>query len=64
MTQRTEYKGYAIENHGTYSQKVIKPLGKGSVHLSLRGAYTNESFAKRAIDVYIGEKVETDGKAD
>jgi hypothetical protein len=64
MKKQTEYRGYAIENDGTYGQKVIKPVGKGSVHLNLRGSYTTEAFAKRAIDVFLIQKDEPNGKAD
>jgi hypothetical protein len=47
-----EYRGYLIVGDGTYGYKEIKPAGKGSVHLSLRGAYTTAVFAKKAIDMY------------
>jgi len=64
MKSKLEYNGYYIENDGTYGQKLIKPVGKGSVHLSLRGSYTTVAFAKRAIDVYLSTKVEANGKID
>jgi hypothetical protein len=64
MKTSVEYRGYAIENDGTYGQKLIKPVGKGSVHLSLRGSYTTVAFAQRAIDVYLITKVEANGKTD
>lgn len=64
MKIQTEYRGYAIEGDGTYGQKVIKPVGKGSVHLSLRGSYTTVAFAKRAIDVYLITKETSDAKAN
>ena len=44
-----EYKNYLIENNN-FCNKVIKPLGKGSVPVILRGLYTSESAAKEAID--------------
>lgn len=64
MTTRIEYKGYLIEADGTFGQKSIKPVGKGSVHMSLRGSYTSVPFAQRAIDLYLSQKVESNGKAD
>lgn len=64
MKTQIEYRGYAIENDGTYGQKSIKPVGKGSVHLSLRGSYTNTTYAQRAIDLYLSQKVEPNGKTD
>lgn len=64
MKNQTEYRGYAIEGDGTYGQKVIKPIGKGSVHLNLRGSYTTVAFAKRAIDVFLTQKDVPNGKAD
>lgn len=64
MSNKQEYKGYLIEADGTFGQKTIKPVGKGSVHMSLRGTYTTVAFAQRAIDLYLGQKVESNGKAD
>lgn len=60
----TEYKDYLIVPDGTYGYKEIKPVGKGSVHLSLRGKYTTEAVAKRAIDFHVESKVVKGGKAD
>ncbi|AMO43489.1 hypothetical protein [Pseudomonas phage K4] len=59
-----EYKGYQIVNDGTYGFKEIKPLGKGSVHMSLRGKFTNDRIAKVAIDTFLSKKVDTNGKDD
>lgn len=59
-----EYKGYQIVNDGTYGFKEIKPLGKGSVHLSLRGKFTNDRIAKVAIDTFLSKKVDSNGKDD
>lgn len=55
-----EYKGYSIESDGTFSMRKIKPIGKGSVPLELRGSFTNTAFAMQAIDAY---KDGTHGKA-
>jgi len=51
-----EYKDHRIVGDNTYGYKEIKPAGKGSVHLSLRGKYTTTQMAQRAIDSYV-EKV-------
>ncbi|BFG81839.1 hypothetical protein [Pseudomonas phage PP21] len=59
-----EYKGYQIVNDGTYGFKEIKPLGKGSVHMSLRGKFTNDRIAKVAIDTFLSKKVDSNGKDD
>lgn len=45
-----EYKGYNIVGDNTYGYKLIKPIGKGSVPMELRGEYTSFPFAKQAID--------------
>ena len=56
-----EYKGYKIESDGTYGNKIIKPLSKGSVHKNLRGSFTTSVFAMKQIDAHL-EEVEN-GKA-
>lgn len=54
-----EYKGYAIVGDGSYGYKSIKPIGKGSVHLELRNSrFTNDGFAKRAIDAFLAKQPE------
>lgn len=59
-----EYRGHLIVGDGTYGYKQIKPVGKGSVHLSLRGEYTTSLMARRAIDYHIDYvKEEKGGKA-
>lgn len=67
----TEYKGYVIVGDGTYGYKEIKPVGKGSVHLELRGSFTNADQAKIAIDRHLATKpapkkkgVTKDGQSD
>ena len=61
----TEYKGHLIVGDGTFGHKLIKPVGKGSVHASLRGSYTTASTAQRAIDYYIANVKENKvGKAE
>lgn len=60
-----EYKGHLIVGDKTYGYKEIKPVGKGSVHMSLRGRYTTASMAQRAIDNYLNTgKVAKGGKTD
>ena len=59
-----EYKDYLIVPDGTFGYKEIKCVGKGSVHLSLRGKYTTETVAKRAIDFHTDNKVVKGGKTD
>lgn len=53
-----EYKGYSIENDGTYGMKEIRPVGKGSVPMALRGSFTKTSLAQKAIDLYLEENPE------
>ncbi len=60
-----EYNGYLIVGDGTYGMKEIKPIGKGSVHLQLRGKYTTSALAKVAIDLHSkSTKGVKGGKAD
>lgn len=56
MTPAIEYKGYSIVGDGTFGNKEIKTIGKGSLPLQLRGAFTNAVFAQKAIDTYLNEK--------
>lgn len=51
-----EYRGYSIENIGTFAMKEIKAIGRGSVHMSLRGNYTDSKTAMKAIDLYEDNK--------
>lgn len=62
--REVEYNGYKIVNDGTYGYKEIKPLSRGSIHLSLRGKFTTEKVARQAIDNYLTSKVTKDDKAD
>lgn len=48
-----EYKGYNIKGDGVYGQKVIHSIGSGALPKSLRGSFTNERQAERAINSYI-----------
>ena len=51
-----EYKGYQIVGDGTFGFKEIKPTGKGSVHLELRGSYTTSKQAELAIDRHLAKE--------
>lgn len=59
-----EYNGYKIVNDDTFGNKEIKSLGRGSVHIPLRGKFTTEKAARQAIDQHIASKVNKDDKAD
>ena len=50
-----EYKGYQIESNN-FSNKLIKPVGKGSVHKELRGLFTSSATAKQAIDAFLDKQ--------
>ncbi|MNR61787.1 hypothetical protein D3C85_1836310 [compost metagenome] len=45
-----------IASDGSYGMKEIKPIGKGSVPLNLRGSFTSVSLAQKAVDQYIQSK--------
>ena len=51
-----EYRGYMIASDGSYGMKEIKPIGKGSVPLNLRGSFTSVSLAQKAVDQHIQSK--------
>ena len=51
-----EYKGYEISSN-VFSNRVIKPIGKGSVPKELRGVYTSAAVAKSAIDAVVEAQV-------
>lgn len=57
-----EYNGYLIEGDGTYGMKVIKPIGRGSIPLELRGTFTTTTTAKRVIDVLHSKKEKLNGE--
>lgn len=60
-----EYNGYKIVGDGVFGYSEIKPLGKGSVPLGLRGTYTTKSFAMKAIDFHVSNnKGKKNDKAD
>jgi hypothetical protein len=57
-----EYMGYIIEGDGTYGMKVIKPIGRGSIPLELRGTFTTITTAKRVIDILNSKKEVSNAK--
>ena len=49
-----EYEGYLIAPaKGKGMMREIKPIGKGSVVKELKGLYTSEGAAQKAIDTYL-----------
>lgn len=56
-----DYKGYAIVNDLASPLKRVEAIGRGSVHLSLRGYYTSLKEAMKAIDLFLIQKGGTDG---
>ena len=60
-----QYREHLIVGDKTFGYKEVKPVGKGSVHLSLRGKYTTAVQARQAIDSYLDTiKVVKGDKAD
>jgi hypothetical protein len=59
-----EYKNYLIESDRSFGYKFIKPIGKGSIHMSLRGFYTSQNEAMKAIDIYNNQKGIVNGEAN
>lgn len=45
-----EYNGYNIDGDGSYGMKLIRTIGRGSLPLELRGHFSNEHEARKAID--------------
>jgi len=58
-----EYGGYELERDPT-GMVMIRPVGRGSVHKSLRGKFTTHKWAQRAIDSYSSLKGKSNGKAE
>lgn len=57
------YRGYRIIHDFGQMVRIINE-GKGAIPTVLRGSYTNRTFARKGIDVYLEEKGVKDGKAD
>lgn len=51
-----EYKNYLIEGDGSFGLKKIKQNGSGALPIALRGHFTNDLSAIKAIDIYLIEK--------
>ncbi len=51
-----EYAGYMIEGDGTFGMKFIKPIGRGSIPMELRGSFTSVPMAQRVIDIFNSKK--------
>lgn len=47
-----EYKGYEIRREPNYFMVEVKAIGRGSVHMALRGYYQTYKDAMKAIDQY------------
>lgn len=59
------YKGFKIVSDGTMGHYNVVADGRGSVHNTLKGLYTNQTFAMKAIDAHLSNKKgKTNGKAD
>lgn len=51
-----EYKGYTIKFCSSLIGYEIEYIGRGSLHLSLRGIFTDKPTAKKFIDEYLKRK--------
>lgn len=47
-----EYKGYQLVREPNYFMVEVKAIGRGSVHMSLRGYFQTYKDAMKAIDYY------------
>lgn len=56
----TEYRGYNIEGDGTFGMKIIKSIGRGALPLDLRGNFTSDGAARKAIDLVVIAKEKSD----
>jgi hypothetical protein len=58
-----EYKGYNIVGDGTFGMKLITNIGRGALPSELRGSFSSQYQAQRAIDGVIEKKEVANGKA-
>ncbi len=58
----TEYNGYNIDIDGSYGMRVIRTIGRGSLPNELRGVWTSEGSARKAIDLSRAKKENTNAK--
>lgn len=56
-----EYKNYKIKGDGTFGYMYIQNMGSGQIPPSLKGAFTTPAMAKRAIDVLLASKGDSNG---
>ncbi len=59
-----EYNGYKITSGPDARLKKVEAIGRGSVHLSLRGFYTSVREAQKAIDLYLNKKEAESGETN
>ncbi len=59
-----EYRGYMIVSDGTYGYREIKPKGRGSVPVHLRGIWVTVRDAQRAIDMMVDRKEVANGEGN
>lgn len=53
-----EYCGYKLEREPNYFMVEIKAIGRGSVHMALRGYFQTYKDAMKAIDQFGSERKE------
>lgn len=58
-----EYRGYKIARHSNLMGYGISHVGRGSLHNSLKGSFTDARVAKAFIDAYKGEGVDAPTEA-
>jgi len=58
----SEYDKYTIESDGPYGLKVIKSKGSGALPNVLKGHFTSDIMAIRAIDTYNANKEVVNGE--
>lgn len=57
-----QYKGYTIRPCDSLIGYEIEYIGRGSLHLSLRGLFTDKSIARKSIDKYEKRKEDVNGE--
>ena len=57
-----EYRNYNIVREPMFMMNIITAIGRGSVHKSLRGYYSTERDAQKAIDRYEVRKEDSNGE--
>lgn len=54
---------FKIVGDNTFGLKHIKPIGRGSVPKELRGSFTNDSEATKAITSFLGKEGKVNDEA-